>query len=151
MPAPLFVLTPLRAMRPGLAGVDPTDHAAAAAGLPPIDSVDVWDHVTGVNTTSPRTGLHVSPNTIIAGDLKLILGMSTTLFGAGPTDQNGWTGPTYPNGTSGKDGAGGITTPPADCTMGCLFNLTAGRSARLPPRANAPFSRHTHTHQPRTH
>lgn len=26
----------------GLAGVDPTDHRAAAANLLPIDSVDVW-------------------------------------------------------------------------------------------------------------
>ena len=37
-----------------LAGVDPTDHAAAASGLPPIDSVDVWPLVTGANATSPR-------------------------------------------------------------------------------------------------
>lgn len=25
-----------------LAGEDPTDHRAAAAGLPPIDSIDMW-------------------------------------------------------------------------------------------------------------
>ena len=25
-----------------IAGVDPTDHRAAAAGLPPIDSVSMW-------------------------------------------------------------------------------------------------------------
>ena len=37
-----------------LAGVDPTDHAAAASGLPPIDSVDVWPLVIGANKTSPR-------------------------------------------------------------------------------------------------
>ena len=26
----------------GLAGADPTDHRAEAAGLPPVDSVDLW-------------------------------------------------------------------------------------------------------------
>ena len=39
----------------GIAGVDPTDHRAATAGLPPIDSVNHWDFLTGKSTTSPRT------------------------------------------------------------------------------------------------
>ena len=43
--------------RTGLAGVDPTDHAAAAAGLPPIDSFDLWPLLSGANTTAPRTEL----------------------------------------------------------------------------------------------
>ena len=31
-----------------LAGiVDPTDHAAAAAGLPPIDSLNLWPYLSG--------------------------------------------------------------------------------------------------------
>lgn len=31
----------------GVAGVDPTDHKAAAAKLPPIDSVNLWPYFTG--------------------------------------------------------------------------------------------------------
>ena len=30
-----------------LAGADPTDHRAAAAGLPAIDSVDLWPYFSG--------------------------------------------------------------------------------------------------------
>ena len=38
-----------------LAGVDPTDHRAAASGLPAIDSLDCWKLLAGENLTSPRT------------------------------------------------------------------------------------------------
>jgi arylsulfatase I/J len=38
-----------------LAGVDAHDERAQAAGLPPIDSVDLWPLISGDNTTSPRT------------------------------------------------------------------------------------------------
>ena len=41
----------------GLAGVDPTDHRAAAAGLPPIDSLDMVPYITGKVTTSPRKSI----------------------------------------------------------------------------------------------
>lgn len=30
-----------------LAGVDPTDHAAAAAGLPAVDGINVWNYLIG--------------------------------------------------------------------------------------------------------
>ena len=40
-----------------LAGVDPTDARAAAAGLPPIDSHDLSPVILGQTTTSPRTSL----------------------------------------------------------------------------------------------
>ena len=43
----------------GLAGVDPTDHSAAAANLPPIDSVDLWPYLSGATTSSPRTRLAI--------------------------------------------------------------------------------------------
>lgn len=36
-----------------LAGVDPTDHRAAAAGLPPIDSINVWPYLAGQVTIRP--------------------------------------------------------------------------------------------------
>ena len=41
----------------GIAGLDPTDHRAAAAGLPPIDSLNVWPYLTGKVASSPRTEL----------------------------------------------------------------------------------------------
>jgi hypothetical protein len=39
----------------GLAGVDPTDERAAAAGLPPVEGYDLWPLLSGLNTTAPRT------------------------------------------------------------------------------------------------
>ena len=42
-----------------LAGVDPTDHMAAAAGLPGVDSVSLWPYLSGANQTSPRKALPI--------------------------------------------------------------------------------------------
>ena len=41
------------------AGVDPTDHRAAAADLPPLDSFDHSGLILGTNLTSPRTELPI--------------------------------------------------------------------------------------------
>lgn len=41
------------------AGVDPTDHRAAAASLPPIDSFDMSAMIMGTNLTSPRTEIPI--------------------------------------------------------------------------------------------
>eukprot|EP01052_Picozoa_sp_SAG31_P077344 SAG31_NODE_36707_length_311_cov_0.721698_1_plen_98_part_10 len=40
-----------------LAGVDPTDHRAAAAGLPPIDSYSLVPILRGTNLSAPRIEL----------------------------------------------------------------------------------------------
>jgi arylsulfatase I/J len=37
------------------AGIDPFDKSGAAAGLPPVDGLDLWPWVSGANATSPRT------------------------------------------------------------------------------------------------
>ena len=58
----------------GLAGVDPTDEKAAKAKLPPIDSLDVWPLISGQNSTSPRTDIPTSHDTLISGDYKIITG-----------------------------------------------------------------------------
>ena len=42
-----------------LAGVDPTDHRAAKANLPPIDSYDLSHILLGLNTSSPRLELPI--------------------------------------------------------------------------------------------
>ena len=41
------------------AGVDPTDHRAASASLPPIDSNDMSQMILGLNLTSPRTEIPI--------------------------------------------------------------------------------------------
>ena len=51
-----------------LAGVDPTDTTAASAGLPPIDSFDMWPMLSGQNSTSPRRRFEAGDN--VGGDDK---------------------------------------------------------------------------------
>ena len=43
-----------------LAGVDPHDARAAKAGLPPIDSLNMWDYFSGKTASSPRTAVQLS-------------------------------------------------------------------------------------------
>ena len=58
----------------GLGGVDPTDTLAAQSGLPPIDSLNMWPLLKGEVTKSPRTEIPLSPQHLISGDFKLMLG-----------------------------------------------------------------------------
>ena len=51
-----------------LAGVDKTDTRAAAAGLPPVDSVDLWPMLSGANTTSPHAEIVLGMPTIASGN-----------------------------------------------------------------------------------
>ena len=108
------------------AGVDPADTAAAAAGLPPIDSLNAAAYVLGANTTSPRTEVvlgghptndgtgHPGPRAIIVGRWKLLLGASAGLGMAG------WTGPRFPNASSAT-----VSFAVQPCRTGCLYDLDA--------------------------
>lgn len=120
----------------GLAGADPTDHRAAAAGLPPIDSIDVWPLVSsGVNGTSPRTKLVIgsnvggdssgrtSANTTIGGIIimpyKILLG-----YGDGFTiDYAGWTGPQNPNKTGSSKWTNITQVCGRTAATGCLYDI----------------------------
>ena len=103
----------------GLAGVDPTDKKAAAANLPPVDSLDMWPLISGQNSTSPRTDIFASIHALISGDYKLL---------TGPMLQAGWTGPQYPNQTNPN---GGIDAR-VDCgDTGCLFNIKEDPEERV--------------------
>ena len=94
-----------------IAGIDPTDEKAAKAKLPPVDSYNMWPLISGQTDTSPRTDVPVSPDTLISGDYKILVGT---------IDQAGWTGPQYPNQTNPR---GGISAS-EDCgDSGCLYSI----------------------------
>lgn len=98
-----------------LAGVDPTDARAAAAGLPPIDSLSMWDLLSGANTTSPRTEI-VSGDPM--GNVTSLIQVDGWKLMIGSNTQDFWQGPSYPNKTSTWP------TPVLDCgDTGCLFNI----------------------------
>jgi arylsulfatase B len=65
-----------------LAGIDPTDHTAASAGLPPIDSVNMWPLISGKRASSdaaprpPPTDADVSG---VAPRAELVIGETTAL------------------------------------------------------------------------
>lgn len=67
-----------------LAGVDPTDHKAAAAGLPPIDSYNLWPLLSGLSQVSPRTELPIGSEGqlggLIRGEYKLLLGTNSQVL-----------------------------------------------------------------------
>ena len=93
-----------------LAGVDPTDDEAAKAKLPPIDSMDMWPLISGLNSTSPRTDIPVSNFTLISGDYKII---------TGDVNMSVWTGPHSPNTTTKRSDIQVVES----CGNGCLFNI----------------------------
>lgn len=112
----------------GLAGVDPEDARAAAAGLPPVEGYDLWPLLSGANTTGPRTEVWLGSDSPTGGAPS-----STFVQGLIRADGykllidsvefNLWTGPLYPNATS----ADGWTNVATDCgppsAPKCLFNV----------------------------
>eukprot|EP00965_Chrysotila_dentata_P175388 5788812-Pleurochrysis_carterae.AAC.2 len=105
-----------------LARVDARDARAAAAGLPPIDSVDVWPMLSGRNLTSPRRGFLVNADAIVLGEWKYVRG-GTQMIGAA------WGGPQYPNASTATDPVNSHTLrcPP----QGCLFNVVRDKTERF--------------------
>jgi len=101
-----------------LAGVDPTDTLAAASGLPPIDSIDMWPFLIGRVSKSPRDTIPIAKDCLVQGDYKLITGKSMPDF---------WQGPRYPNSSSAYNEQGWLDSELAPgndhCASGCLFNV----------------------------
>ena len=94
-----------------LAGVDPTDEAAAQVDLPPIDSINMWPLLSGQNATATRVEIPISYRTLISGEFKILTGMQL---------QASWTGPEYPNNTNPHGGIAAVQ----DCGgSGCLYNI----------------------------
>ena len=122
-----------------LAGVDPTDARAAAAGLPPVDGLNMWPMISGANLTSPRTEVPLGSAALEANMQKfyngtVVQGLVTTAAGGlwklliGEVEQNVWTGPLYPNKSSSwvdNPERCGIPMVPVVGKGGCLFDLLA--------------------------
>ena len=124
-----------------IAGVDPADARAAAAGLPAVDGFDMWPMISGANLTSPRTEVPIGANASEVNMSKfyngtVVQGIVTTAGPAGglwkllvgEVPQNIWTGPQYPNqSTSWVDNPEhcGIPMDPVVGKGGCLFDLLA--------------------------
>lgn len=130
----------------GLAGVDPTDHRAAAAGLPPIDSVDHWPFLSGASTVSPRSTIPMGSCTA-APDVDAFCqteGLQQTIVNSvvaylgkgaertlwklliGRVPLAGWTWPKYPNTTTPHTPTVSCGTPGGvNGSSGCLYNLDA--------------------------
>ena len=104
-----------------LAKVDPTDHKAAAAGLAPIDSHDLWPLLSGRVSVSPRVELAI-------GDLHQVGGLISNGYKVllGHLAQAGWTGPVFPNTTSTWDPDRSKETCGNTSATGCLFKIDTG-------------------------
>jgi arylsulfatase I/J len=103
------------------------DARAAAAGVPGVDSLDLWPLITAANTTSPRTAFAASPATFVSGQWKLLLG---DVGGAS------WTGSTWPNASSPDHD---ISTYTAHCgARGCLYDVDGDPTEQVDVAASNP-------------
>ena len=112
-----------------LAGVDPTDRWAAASGLPPIDSLDMWPLLSGRNATSPRTSVLVTRDLLVHQEWKLVRGGTDMVEAA-------WGGVRYPNASTATDP---IDAHYLRCPeRGCLFNVVSDVEERHEVSAQHP-------------
>ena len=99
-----------------LAGIDPTDKRAAAAGLPPVDSKNVWPLISGQTTTSPRQTILVHEHLLVHNQWKYVA-PHQNMRG------NARAGPAYPNATTAHDN---VWNHELQCgAEGCLFDVVA--------------------------
>ena len=91
-----------------LAGVSKHDDRAEAAGLPPVDGLNMWPYFAGQVEQSPRQDIFGATDMFIHGQFKVM----------GPTAQACWAGPQYPNNTISP------VCHTESCTeRPCLFNI----------------------------
>ena len=110
-----------------LAGIDPADAVAAAHGLPPIDSADLWPLLVGSNTTSPHTTLPIVVD-FVPPQLKAVIGNSSAILHSdrwklleGTQLLSYWQGPAFPN----ASGYGRYFQPFHACSPACLYDIVA--------------------------
>jgi len=104
-----------------LAGVSPFDDRAASAGLPPIDSINQWDYLSGKRQDSSRTTAQLSRSAYLKGSFKLL---------TGNVDFACWGSQIYPNASAGAAPKFGPFGSPCNSTLrcgdsGCLFNVVS--------------------------
>mmetsp|Transcript_43826 Transcript_43826/g.103630 ORF Transcript_43826/g.103630 Transcript_43826/m.103630 type:complete len:536 (+) Transcript_43826:74-1681(+) len=101
-----------------LAGVDSHDAEAASVGLPAVDGVNVWPHLTGAANASARQEIHLSTQALLQGKYKIIVGMEWF---------NLWPGEYYPteeDETHRPSAPGHGMNYTLNCgKTGCLFNV----------------------------
>lgn len=98
---------------------DITDHAAAAAGLPPVDSLNLWPWLSGAQPHSPRRDVIIGTgdgavNGIIMDSPNRTAGLWKRLEGT--ISASGWTAPQSPNASYKTPGA-------SKCEPFCMFRL----------------------------
>lgn len=99
-----------------IAGVNPFDEVAADAGLPVIDSINMWPLISGQVTESPRTDVMISDHTYISGNFKLMTGLYQYAV---------WQAAIWPDSQTDED----TKSVQLDCKSkregieGCLFDL----------------------------
>lgn len=134
----------------GLAGVkDITDHRAAKAGLPPVDSFDMWPLISGRVSQSPRKELaigdpanqknpHVFSQTLVGG---LIQGRYKLIVGY--LESSGWSGPTFPNSSSSWDPSSSWQLCGNTSATGCLYDILSdpGEHTNLAQKDGDVFTR----------
>jgi arylsulfatase I/J len=114
----------------GLAGVDPDDKAARSAGLPPIDSLDLWPYLSGVAPTSPRTEIWKAAPSVSYREGVAVMqvltnastGLQLIIDDVGP---DCWSGPHSPNASATCCGKVVHCGRPGNKSgkQGCLFNV----------------------------
>jgi len=110
-----------------LAGADPVDARAAAAGLPPVDGLNMWPLLSGATRVSPRTEVVLGDtdtggqngNTVVQGYINATSGLKVL---AGNVWWSFWPGPQSPV------AAGPNMNVTVDCSPACLFDVIADPS-----------------------
>lgn len=112
----------------GLAHADPTDDAAARAGLPPVEGYDMWPLISGAVSASPRSEVWLGSGGLGDEDTSahpLVQGLLRAdgyKILIGKVIEDTWTGPFYPNASTHW-----CDTCARDCgwlgNASCLFNV----------------------------
>jgi len=102
------------------------DPLAASAGLPPIESLDVWPLVTGLNSSSPRTEVPIDAGVLLQAVGGSSAGPWWKLFTSSSVAGAGWTGEVFPNSSSPDPEAETLHCQPG----GCLFDVWADPAER---------------------
>ena len=98
---------------------DVADASAAAAGVPPVDSVSQWDYWRGVNATPPRTmiALGLAETPTVQGVILDAGGGALWKLLVGEVSEDAWTSESFPNASTTE-------FPSHDCgDAGCLFRV----------------------------